>query len=177
MQIVSMLRAVMPALCLVGMLGGFAENVRTAGAPDPRDWPAHNGGDDESAYSALNEINLGNVGRLGLAWSLDLPDEMALEATPLAIAGKLYFTGSLSQVYAVDAATGTLLWQYNPEVWNHMPQHMRKGMAVNRGAAYADGRLFVGTLDGRLIALDAKTGKLLWSTETIAAEAKRTISG
>jgi len=177
MQIVSMLRAAMPALCLVGMLGGFAENVRTAGAPDPRDWPAHNGGDDESAYSALNEINRGNVGRLGLAWSLDLPDEMALEATPLAIAGKLYFTGSLSQVYAVDAATGTLLWQYNPEVWNHMPQHMRKGMAVNRGAAYADGRLFVGTLDGRLIALDAKTGKLLWSTETIAAEAKRTISG
>jgi quinohemoprotein ethanol dehydrogenase len=175
----SVVRAIVLGVCISLLLAGCnrASGSASAGAPNPQDWPAHNGGDDESSYSALDVIDTGNIERLGLAWALDLPGEMALEATPLAIGGKLFFTGSMSDVYAVDGATGKLLWQHSPEVWNHMPQHMRKGMAVNRGAAYADGRVFAGTMDGRLIALDAGTGKLLWSVETIAAEAKRTISG
>jgi len=170
------LYAVVAALVLAGC-SGTSGKTDGAGAADPANWAAHSGGDDESAYSRLDEIDRGNVKKLGLAWYLDLPGEAALEATPLAVDGVLYFTGSMSAVYAVDALTGRQLWRYEPEVWNHMPQHMRKGMAVNRGIAYAKGRIFVGAMDGRVIALDAKTGKQLWTAESIAADARRTISG
>ena len=71
------------------------------------DWPSHGGGVDESSYSRLNQIALRNVSRLGLAWSLDLPDEASLEAIPLAVDGVLYFTGR-SKVYAVDGSSGKL---------------------------------------------------------------------
>src|ERR1700722_7756051 len=72
------------------------------------DWPGHNGAAGESAYSRLRQINPPNINRLGLAWYLDLPDERMLEATPLAIHGVLYFTGSYSRTYAVDALSGKL---------------------------------------------------------------------
>ena len=98
--------------------------------------------------------------QLGLAWWLDLPGEVSLEATPLAINGVLYFTGSYAAVYAVDGASGKLLWSHDPEIWKHNPAKMRLIFAVNRGVAYSDGRIFSAALDGRLFALDAKTGKL-----------------
>jgi quinohemoprotein ethanol dehydrogenase len=141
------------------------------------DWPSHGGGYDEASYSTLSEINTTNVQRLGLAWSLDLPGEQALEATPLAAEGRLYFTGSYSAVYAVDARTGHLLWRYDPEISKHMPVHMQHAFPVNRGAAYWKGRVYAGTLDGRLICLDAATGHLDWSVETIDAAANNTITG
>jgi quinohemoprotein ethanol dehydrogenase len=114
---------------------------------------------------------------LGLAWSLDLPDEHVLEATPLAVDGVLYFTGSYAAVYAVDAVTGKLLWKFDPQVWKQNPAKLRFTLPVNRGAAYADGRVFAGTMDGRLIALDAKTGKLLWSAQTVSPDSPQTITG
>src|SRR5262245_46805227 len=135
------------------------------GAAD--DWPGHGGAADESGYSRLATINRANVDRLGLAWSLDLPQEVTLEATPLAVGGTLYFTGSYSAVYAVDGASGKLLWRFDPEIWNHEPERMHIIFGANRGAAYGDGRVFVATLDGRLISLDAKTGKVLWSARTL----------
>src|SRR5579862_9453943 len=69
-------------------------------------WPGHDGGSDESAYSRLRQINTTNINKLGLAWSLDLPDERMLEGTPIAVDGVIYFTGSYSKAYAVDAGTG-----------------------------------------------------------------------
>jgi quinohemoprotein ethanol dehydrogenase len=140
-------------------------------------WPGHGGGADETAYSKLDQIDTGSVGRLGPAWFLDLPDERTLAATPLAIDGVLYFTGSYAAVYAVDGVSGRLLWKYDPEVWKHTPQKLRFALPVNRGVAYANGRIFVGTLDGRLIALNAKTGNLLWSVETATAQSFQTITG
>jgi quinohemoprotein ethanol dehydrogenase len=148
-----------------------------AGGGHSVSWPDHGGTSDETAYSPLREINDANVQRLGLAWFLDLPDEQILQATPLGIDGVLYFTGSHSTVYAVDGSSGNLLWKYDPQVWKVGPQKMRFALAVNRGVAYADGRVFVGTLDGRLIALDAKTGKLRWSVETTTRESLQTITG
>jgi quinohemoprotein ethanol dehydrogenase len=130
------------------------------------DWRSHGGGTDESGYSSLDQIGVGNVDKLGLAWSLDLPGESGLEATPLEVGGTLYFTGSYSAVYAVDAASGRLLWRYDPEIWRH-PNKTHLIFPVNRGCAFADGRIFVATLDGRLIALDAHTGKLAWSVDTL----------
>jgi quinohemoprotein ethanol dehydrogenase len=141
------------------------------------DWQAHDGSTNETAYSGLKQVTKSNVQRLGLAWSLDLENEQSLEATPLAVNGVLYFTGSHCAVYAVDGATGKLLWQYDPEVWKHAPAKLMYTFAVNRGAAYADGRIFAAALDGRLFALDAKTGQLLWSVLTVPALGVKTITG
>ncbi|VWX54500.1 PQQ-dependent dehydrogenase, methanol/ethanol family [Novosphingobium sp. 9U] len=131
------------------------------------DWAFHGGGVDESGFSRLDEIDSGDIGRLGLAWSLDLPGEVTLEATPLAVNGVLYFSGAYSAVYAVEAVTGKLLWKYDPEIWKHEPERMRLNFAANRGVAYANGRVFVASFDGRMIALDARSGRELWATPTL----------
>ncbi|MFC0203365.1 PQQ-dependent dehydrogenase, methanol/ethanol family [Novosphingobium soli] len=141
-----------------------------AGAGD--DWTAVGGASDESGFSRLAQIEAANVARLGLAWSLDLPDEVTLEATPLEVDGTIYFTGSYAKVYAVDAATGKVRWTYDPEVWKHHPEKMVFSFGANRGVAYemgADGvpRVFAAALDGRLFALDARTGKSLWVVESV----------
>ncbi len=152
-----------------------ARSAAAAGAA--ADWPAHNGSADESAYSQLERINAVNVRRLGLAWSLDLPGEATLEATPLAVDGVLYFTGSTGAVYAVSGTKGKILWKYDPEVWRHNPKKFHYTFAANRGAAYADGRVFAASLDGRLFALDARTGRLLWSVESTDPESVYTVTG
>jgi quinohemoprotein ethanol dehydrogenase len=159
-------------LAFTALLGAFD----ALGAPEDN-WETHGGTRAESNFSSLKQINTKNIQRLGLSWSLDLPGEVSLEATPLAIDGTLYFSGSFSDVYAVDARTGHLLWKYDPETWKYRPEHMKLLWGVNRGVAYSKGRVFVGTLDGRLIALDAHTGALVWSVKTVADDSMQTISG
>ena len=159
--------------------GGVALSRRaTSGKPGADvDWALHGGGVDGSGYSRLSAIDTGNVGRLGLVSYLDLDGEVTLEATPLAVDGVLYFTGSSSSVYAVDAVSGKLLWKYDPKVWEYSPAKQRYNFGSNRGVAYADGRIFSGVLDGRLVALDAKTGKLLWSVDTVPPNDIHTVNG
>jgi len=140
-------------------------------------WPSGGRDYSEQNYSPLAEINTSTIAGLGLAWSLDLNGEHTLEATPLAIDGVLYFTGQASTVYAVDAVKGTLLWKYDSEVGQRDPTRFRYIFAVNRGVAYLDGKVFVGTIDGRLVALDAKTGSVVWETMTIDPKSKRSITG
>jgi quinohemoprotein ethanol dehydrogenase len=164
-------RGLLATLCVTG-LGAAAE---TGGART--DWYSHGGAHDEGNYSTLDQINRESIARLGLAWSLDLEGEVSLEATPLAIDGKLYFTGSSSDVYAVDALSGRVLWKYDPQIWRYRPEHLKLLWGINRGVAYSHGRVFVGTLDGRLIALDAASGALLWSVKTVADDSLQTISG
>ncbi len=164
----------------MGWLATLACALLTAaahGAGAHADWNSHGGGVDEANYSALDQISTQTVSRLGLKWSLDLPGEVSLEATPLAIDGTLYFTGSSSDVYAVDALSGRILWKFDPEVWRYRPEHLKLIWGINRGVAYAQGRVFVGTQDGRLIALDARNGKQLWSVKTLADSSVQTISG
>src|ERR1700730_6352971 len=163
--------------CLLLLAGAFAPAQARVSIGAADDWSSHGGGSDESGYSRLRQINSTNIGRLGLAWSLDLPGEASLEATPIAIGGAIYFTGSYATVYAVDAGSGRLLWKFDPQTWKHYPLKMLFSFAVNRGVAYADGRIFSAALDGRLFALDAKTGKLLWSTETTSPQSMQTITG
>src|ERR1019366_9014716 len=91
-------------------------SAREAPLPDT-DWPGYGGQADEADYAALSQINKINVSRLGLAWSLDLPGEQSLEATPLEVGGVLYFTGSFSDVYAVSVETGKLLCKHETRVW------------------------------------------------------------
>ena len=167
-------------LALIVLSSGLAESATSATSAAPAtaaNWLGHNGSADESAYSGLDAINTGNARKLGLAWSLDLPGESSLEATPLAVNGVLYFTGSYAAVYAVDAVSGKLLWKFDPETWKHAPQKLPLSLSVNHGAAYANGRVFSASLDGRLIALDAKTGAVLWSVETVPATGMKSVTG
>lgn len=130
--------------------------------PADADWAWHGNDRGEQRYSELSQINADNVGQLGLVWALDLPGENALEATPIEAGGILYFSGGLSKVYAADAVSGKLLWSYDPEVGKTAPAQIRTIFSVNRGVAYWDGKVYVATKDGRMVALDAKTGKPVW---------------
>ena len=160
------LAAACAALLLAACSGsGTPQSDAGLGASD--DWTAVGGAADEAGYSRLTEIDSASISKLGLAWSLDLPGEVTLEATPLAVGGTLYFTGSYAKVYAVDGASGKLLWQFDPETWKRDPAKMHFSFGANRGAAYENGKIFAAALDGRLYALDAKTGKELWHADTI----------
>src|SRR5262249_8507232 len=128
-------------------------------------------------YSRLDQITAAKAGRLGLAWSLDLPGEVSLEGSPIEADGILYFTGSYAAVYALQAASGKPIWKFDPKTWEHNPLKMSYNFASNRGAAYAKGRIFSAALDGRLFALDAKTGRVIWSTETTDPKGGQTITG
>ncbi len=141
------------------------------------DWTNHNGDSNETAYSRLQQITNSNASKLGLAWSLNLPGEVSLEGTPVAVGGVLYFTGSEAKVYAVDGASGKILWTYDPQVWKVHPHAMNYNFGVNRGVAYADGRIFATALDGRLTALDAKTGTPIWTAQTVSPASGQTVTG
>jgi quinohemoprotein ethanol dehydrogenase len=140
-------------------------------------WPAYGRTDSEQRFSPLVEINSKNVSKLGLDWALDVPDATSLNSTPLAIDGVLYFSGDRAIVRAVDARTGTLLWSFDPQSWRHAPRGIATSWNTNRGIAYLDGRIFVGATDGRLIALDAKSGSVLWSSRSFPAESRKSITG
>ena len=116
-------------------------------------------------FSPLTDLNEKTVGKLGLAWSIDLDNNRGLEATPLYSDGVLYTSLSWSRVMAVDAVTGNILWSFDPGVNKAKGRHACCD-AVNRGVAMWKGKVYVGTLDGRLIALDAKTGNEVWSQQT-----------
>ncbi len=139
-------------------------------------WLSHGRTDSEQRYSPLSGINKDNVANLSLAWFVDLPGKRGQEATPLIVDGVMYTSSAWSHVIALDAATGEQLWSFDPEV----PKSTGVKAccdAVNRGVAFKDNRIFVGTLDGRLIALDAKTGSKLWSIVTVDQNKHYTITG
>jgi quinohemoprotein ethanol dehydrogenase len=153
-----------------------SERLLNANA-DVANWLSYGRTQDEQRFSPLGSVNESNVGNLGLAWSADFFDTpRGQEATPLVVDGILYTTTAWSTVKAFDAATGKLMWSYDPEV----PRETLIKVccdAVNRGAAVYGGKIFVATLDGRLVALDAHDGKVAWSVRTFPAESDFTISG
>ncbi|WP_043115012.1 PQQ-dependent dehydrogenase, methanol/ethanol family [Solimonas soli] len=145
-------------------------------ASDADNWLSHGRGYDETRHSPLKQIDAGNVGKLGLAWSYDLDTRRGQEATPLVVDGTLYTTSAWSKVFAFDAVSGRLLWSYDPQVPGETAVKACCDV-VNRGVAYWGGKVFVGTLDGRLIGLDARSGKMLWSTVTVDRSRNYTITG
>ena len=130
------------------------------------DWISNGRTHRENHYSPLSSININNIKSLGLAWFLDLPGERALEATPLAVNGTLYFSGTNSKVFAVDAASGKVLWTFDADPPHHSPRTLRYIFGTNRGVAYWHDKVYVGTVDGRLIALAANSGRVIWSVQT-----------
>ncbi|MDB5445721.1 MAG: qbdA, partial [Phenylobacterium sp.] len=129
-------------------------------AVDPADWPAFGRTPGAQDYSPLTAINAANVRKLGLAWSYDLEPAQNMTA-PVEADGVVYVSNGQSIVTALEAASGKLLWRYDPQVGQVAGAKLRRAWG-SRGLAFDDGRVFVGTQDGRLIALDAKTGKLDW---------------
>jgi len=148
---------------VTGMVDGRAIQLNEKST---REWPSYGLDYAETRFSRLDQVNAGNVGKLGLAWSYNLESVRGVESTPLVVDGIMYVTASWSVVHAIDVRTGKRLWIYDPKVdreggW--------KGCCdvVNRGVALYKGRVFVGAYDGRLIALDAATGRVVWEKDTI----------
>ena len=172
--------ATLAAVALLAGCGKTPANVdgaRIAAADrTPGEWVTHGRTYGEQRYSPLDKVNVATAGQLGLAWSFDLPENRGVEATPLVADGVMYTTSSWSIVRAFDAKTGKLLWEHDPQV----PR--KTGVkaccdSVNRGVALWKGRVYFGALDGRLIALDARTGKEVWSVVTVDQTKPYTITG
>ncbi len=143
---------------------------------DADNWLTYGRTHDEQRFSPLKDVNADNVAQLGLAWFSDLETARGQEATPIVVDGVLYVSTAWSMVKAYDATTGKKLWDYDPEV----PRQVLVKTccdAVNRGVAVHDGKVIVATLDGRLVALDATSGKPVWTERTVPETSNYTISG
>jgi quinohemoprotein ethanol dehydrogenase len=143
---------------------------------EPQNWLSYGRTYSEQRYSPLKDINDKNANRLGLAWYLDLDTDRGQEATPLIVDGIMYFSTAWSKVFAVNAATGASIWSYDPKVPATWDVNLCCDV-VNRGVAVWQGKIYVGTLDGRLIALDAATGKPVWQQLTIDPRWRYSITG
>ncbi|MGP5712334.1 PQQ-dependent dehydrogenase, methanol/ethanol family [Vreelandella alkaliphila] len=130
------------------------------------DWPAHGFDDAGTRFSPLEQINDSNVNGLNLEWSYSLASTRGVEATPIVVDGVMYVTAPWSVVHAIDAHTGEKLWVYDPKVPR---SYAEKGCCdvVNRGVAVYEGKVFVGSFDGRLIALNAQSGERVWEVDTL----------
>jgi quinohemoprotein ethanol dehydrogenase len=141
------------------------QDLRNA-ASSRTDWLTYGRDYAETRFSPLDQINDTNVSRLGLTTVWPTSALGAMEATPLVANGIMYGTLSYGQVFALDLKAGKMLWQWDPKVTFEMQQRACCGV-VNRGVALYQDRVFVGVLDGRLVSLDARTGKEIWSVKTI----------
>ena len=171
------------ALALLAACGKHPSAPATSGvtdaliaAPPAGEWLTVAGDHNETRFSALDAISDKNVSTLGLAWSADLDTARGQEATPLMHDGVLYVSTAWSMVKAYDAKTGALKWSYDPKV----PRAKLVDVccdAVNRGVALYGDKVYVGTLDGRLVALEQKTGKVVFDKLTIPAGSHQAITG
>jgi quinohemoprotein ethanol dehydrogenase len=149
--------------------------LRNADA-DSAQWLSYGRTYSEQRHSPLNQIDEASVPRLGLAWSVDMQTRRGLEATPLESDGVLYVSSAWSVVSAIDARTGKVLWRHDPAV----PKDHAKFVCcdvVNRGVALYGDQVYVGTIDGRLVALDRKTGAVMWSVQTTPKDGPYSITG
>lgn len=137
------------------------ERLRDA-ASEPQNWLTYWGSYQGTHYSPLPQITAANAGRLQAAWAKQLPGSSVLEATPLVVDGVMYTSGPPGVVVALEAATGKQIWRYQRTQKVRNPNEINP---YNRGVAILGNRLFVGTLDAALLAIDASTGALLWEVQ------------
>jgi quinohemoprotein ethanol dehydrogenase len=166
------------ALTLAACHGGDQVDAKRLAAADrdSQNWMTTGRTYSEQRYSPLTQIDPTSVGKLGLAWHYQFDTDRGQEATPLMVDGVLYTTTSWSKVFAFDAKTGKLIWSYDPKVDGQRGFSACCDVA-NRGVAIWGGKVYVGALDGRLIALDAKTGAVAWTAVTVDQSKPYTITG
>jgi quinohemoprotein ethanol dehydrogenase len=152
-----------------------ADRLANAGS-DPDNWMSHGRTYAEERFSPLTDINDHNVKDLGLAWYFESDSTVGTEATPLVVDGVMYTTTTWNILKALDAANGEVLWTYDPQLPRQWIRYSCCGPA-NRGAALWKGRVYFGTIDGRLIAVDAASGKLAWQVQTTDPNKPYSITG
>ena len=159
----------------IGMAAGFQPGSDSAAKPGAVDgarilaekntgnnWLVNGRMNDSTHFSPLQQINDKNVANLGLAWYLDIEGGMGVVSEPLVVDGVIYFSAPLSKVFAVDAASGKLLWKFDPEVRLNLSLNGSYSARTNGGVAVWNGKVYVGTGDCRLVAIDAATAKQVW---------------
>jgi PQQ-dependent dehydrogenase (methanol/ethanol family) len=150
-----------------GQPGASVDGGKIANADaSPGEWLSHGRNYYEQRFSPLAQINTSNVHSLGVAWEYRTYSVRGLEATPIVADGVMFITLAWSKVIALDAKTGKELWTFDPHVPGATGRYACCDV-VNRGVALWKGAVFVGTLDGRLVKLDARTGKVVWSVDTV----------
>ncbi|HUK00675.1 MAG TPA: PQQ-binding-like beta-propeller repeat protein, partial [Steroidobacteraceae bacterium] len=142
----------------------------------PASWEMDGRTPDAQRFSPLKRINEHNVASLGLAWYADLDTMRGVEATPLEANGVLYNTSAWNVTSAYDARTGRHLWTYDPQVAREWGRYACCE-PVSRGLAHFEHEIIIATLDGRLIALDERSGAPRWSVRTFATDAPYSITG
>lgn len=161
-------------------MSAVTENVdedRLVHADDsPGDWLSYGRNYSEDRFSSLSGISKDNIADLGLAWALNLETTKGFEATPLVVDGIMYVSGPWSIVYAIDLRKGSIIWTFDPEVPRYYSE-IACCDVVNRGVALYKGRVYVGTLDGRLMAVDASSGEKIWEVLTVDPNESYTITG
>lgn len=142
----------------------------------PEDWLSYGKNYAEDRFSELTDINKENIEQLGLVWSLNVGTKRGIEATPLVVNGILYLSLPWSKVVAVDVRKGETIWEFDPKVPKAYGEKACCDV-VNRGVAIYEGKVFLGTLNGKLIALDAATGSISWEQQTVDTTKAYTITG
>ncbi|MEA2624710.1 MAG: quinohemoprotein ethanol dehydrogenase [Candidatus Binatota bacterium] len=150
------------------------ERLRNADE-NPADWVTHGGNYGEERFSSLDQVNADTVKNLELVWKFDVNTRRGLEATPIVVDGVMYTTANWSIVYAIDVRTGKQIWSYDPKVPKDVGQKACCDV-VNRGVAVYKGKVYVGVLDGRLVALDAANGEVVWEIVTVDQKKPYTIT-
>ena len=139
-------------------------------------WLVNGRTNDSKHFSPLKQINDQNVANLGLAWYLDYDGMMGIVSEPIVVDGVIYISAPLSKVYAVEAFTGKLIWKYDPQIRLDQALNGSYSARTNGGVAVWNGKVYVGTGDCRLIAIDAATAKKIWEAsvcEPLRASADR----
>ena len=156
--------------------GDVTEARIAAEAADGKNWLLNGRTFDAKHFSPLTQITDKNVSGLGLAWSLDIPGGMGVVSEPIVVDGVIYVSAPLSIVYAVDAATGKVLWKFDPKVRLNQAINGSYSARTNAGVAVWNGKVYVGTGDCRLVAIDAATAKRVWEA-TVCEPTQTGITG
>jgi alcohol dehydrogenase (cytochrome c) len=152
------------ALCITALSAMLSGQSRALDGATRADWPSYGGTSSAWRYSALNQITTANVKSLAPVWTFQTGEYGdGLTSTPIVINGVMYISTPRNQVFALDAATGRVIWNYK---YTPRPNHVKPGsqgsFVQNRGVAVGDGKVFMGTIDSSLVALDQRTGREVW---------------
>jgi quinohemoprotein ethanol dehydrogenase len=175
----NLMRRLIFGLVVAAGVAAYSQSGAVAAGHNPNDveWTRNGGNPDEQRYSKLNQVTVDNVGKLGLAWFAEIAERGGYQSTPLVIDGIMYMTAPWSSLYAFDARSGKQLWKIDPQAPREIAATSICCNISNRGAAYADGKIIWGTIDGRLMAVNAKTGKKVWEARVADPNLHYSITG